>query len=193
MKTQNKGIDYSGPGATCNRNIKTGIRYGIIPQGDCMPEALDDIFTHGTDTDFEEYVQGAKDAIRNALSDYFSDYKHGDRKTSKLDDAVESAFDAISDNLGDDYQGTGDCTRMEYTEDGYKLMTDSSGDLWVIESKFFTYAQFCSPCAPGACYLRNPCSPDDNQKAYCLGSDWFENDKAPYPIYSVETGELISI
>jgi len=31
-----KGIDYSGVGATCNRDLETGIRYGIIPQNDIL-------------------------------------------------------------------------------------------------------------------------------------------------------------
>jgi len=26
---------------------------------------------------------------------------------------------------------------------------------------------------------------------YCFGHDWFEDGKAPYPVYSVETGELV--
>jgi hypothetical protein len=26
-------------------------------------------------------------------------------------------------------------------------------------------------------------------KAYCLGHDWFDDGRAPYPVYSVETGE----
>jgi len=28
-------------------------------------------------------------------------------------------------------------------------------------------------------------------KTYCLGADWFENERAPYPVYSVATGELV--
>lgn len=188
MKT-NKGIDYSGPGTTCNRDTKTGIRYGIIPQNDASPEALDDIFTNGTDLGFEDYKQGVKDNLRKALSDYFHDYKRTSGN-SPLDCAVENAFDAISDNLGDSYDGS-DCARMELEQNGYKLMTDSSGDLWVMKSPFFTYAQFCSPCAPGACYLRNPVEPCESNKCYCLGADWFEDGKAPYPVYSVETGALV--
>ena len=34
--------------------------------------------------------------------------------------------------------------------------------------------------------------PHDN-RAYCLGHDWFDDNKAPYPVYSVETGrEIVS-
>lgn len=46
-----------------------------------------------------------------------------------------------------------------------------------------------APCAPGAGYLSNPCP--DGPKTYCFGHDWFENDVAPYPVYRVDTGELV--
>lgn len=29
-------------------------------------------------------------------------------------------------------------------------------------------------------------------KTYCVGHDWFEDGKAPYPVYSVATGELVA-
>jgi hypothetical protein len=63
------------------------------------------------------------------------------------------------------------------------------GDIFITKSPFYTLCQFCSPCAPGAGYLMNPC--EDGIKAYCFGHDWFEDGKAPYPVYSVETNALI--
>lgn len=51
-----------------------------------------------------------------------------------------------------------------------------------------TFAQFCSPCVPGA--GDSPLA--DGVKTYCLGHGWFEDGKAPYAVYSVATGELIS-
>lgn len=191
MTTQNKGIDY-GLGQA-NVNKQTGIRFGVIPQNALNPDAAEDIWQNGTDRDYEDYIEQVKANLRSSLSDYFSDHKWGDDKTSKLDDAVESAFDAISDGIGDAYQANGDCARMAYNSCGLHVQTDSSGDILVMESPFFTYAQFCSPCAPGACYLTNPLAePDENNKAYCLGHDWFDDNKAPYPVYSVATGELIN-
>ena len=79
-----------------------------------------------------------------------------------------------------------------YEEDGYACNSDEYGDIMICKSPFYTYAQFCSPCAPGACYLMNPLDePDENNKCYCFSHDGFEDSKAPYPVYSVETGELI--
>ena len=81
-----------------------------------------------------------------------------------------------------------------YYDDGETQAEQSADDvdIFVCKSPYFTYAQFCSPCAPGAGYLLNPLTePDPGNKAYCFGHDWFESGKAPYPVYSVETGELV--
>lgn len=67
-------------------------------------------------------------------------------------------------------------------------------DIFVVKSKFFTYARFCSPCAPGACDLSSFIEDDqpESNKCYCFGKDWFENEEnIPYDIYEVETGNLI--
>lgn len=170
----------------------TGIRFGVIGQNheSLNPDAVQDIWQHGTDLAFENYQTEVKQSIRNALSDYFSDMQWKDGTPSKLDNATENAFEAISDSLGDSYEGM-TSGPMLYEKDGFKIQSDET-DLWVLKSPYFTYAQFCSPCAPGACYLTNPLDePHAENKCYCLGSDWFEDEKAPYPIYSVETGELI--
>ena len=191
MTTTYAGIDY-GRGQT-NVNIQTGIRFGVIPSNSCNPDATEDIYQNGKDLDYEAYIDEAKAKLSQALSDYFNDYQHESGKPSKLDQAVGDAFKAISDDLSDRYEGTGDCTRMLYESDGYRIQTDGQGDLWVFESPFFTYAQFCSPCAPGACYLQNALDqPSEANKCYCLGHDWFDDYKAPYPVYSVETGELVN-
>lgn len=62
---------------------------------------------------------------------------------------------------------------------------------FVEKSPYFTKAVYCSPCAPGAADLDSPNK--DGVDCYCLGADFFDKDSpCPYPIYSVETGELIS-
>ena len=194
MKTTNyPGIDYAA-GQPVNRNLETGLRYGIIPSHSVNPDALEDIYSNGTDEDFETFKSEVKKALRGALSDYFSDYKRSTGDSS-LDAAVENAFDAISDDLN--CESTGDCTRCSYESDGYKLQSASDGamqNLWVLESPYFTYAQFCSPCAPGACYLNSPLGePAEANKCYCLGHDWFNADSpCPYPVYSIKTGELVT-
>jgi hypothetical protein len=67
-----------------------------------------------------------------------------------------------------------DCEPLSYFCDTEDLKAECSTDTYEItiyHSKYFTYAQFCSPCCPGACNL------DHNQ--------------APYPIYEVATGKRV--
>jgi hypothetical protein len=87
-------------------------------------------------------------------------------------------------------------------DDGsYKASCEPCGDIFVMKSPYFTYAQFCSPCAPGACHLMNPLDtvcfvledsePIADNKCYCFGHDWFDDNKAPYQVFSVRTGKLV--
>ena len=79
-----------------------------------------------------------------------------------------------------------------FEDEEYYAECGEDGDIFVMKSPYFTYAQFCSPCAPGAVHLENPLSePDPNNKGFCLGHKWFEEEVAPYPVYSVKTGELV--
>lgn len=81
----------------------------------------------------------------------------------------------------------------KYDREGYNAFQSADDtDIFIERSPYFTYAQFCSPCAPGACYLRNHLEEmHEDNRAYCFGHDWFEDGKAPYPVFSVATGELV--
>lgn len=173
MKTDYNGIDY-GLGKT---NADTnGVRYGVISQHSINPDALEDIY-NGENLSFQYYQEEVKKAIRSALEDYVS--KH------QLEGAVESAFDAVEQEVSDNYQSDED--QYRYEKDGYVIETSSLG-LMILKSPFFTYAQFCSPCVPGAGNLDSPlyemATPN---KTYCLGPDWFEDNKCPYTVYPLET------
>lgn len=65
----------------------------------------------------------------------------------------------------------------------YQAECGESGDIFIIKSPYYTFAPFCSPCIPGACYLMSSC--EGGEKAYCFDHDWFDDEKAPYPIYRV--------
>lgn len=180
MKTAYKGINYAGfTGA--NRNPKTGIRYGVIPANDVGQSWFD-----SSEADYGEpsCPKCGNKANKARKSDY-----HCPRCKYHFD----------SDEAYRD-------TPVAFTLMDGQYKAQQSGedyDIFILDSPYFTYAQFCSPCAPGACYLLNPLlSPEvtcerakeiwaDN-RAYCFGHEWFEDGKAPYPVYSVETGELIS-
>ncbi len=181
MKTD-PGIDY-GLGLS-NVDEKTGIRFGVIHMNDLSCYAMDDIFTHGEDVGFQamkdELISSLASSIKSAVDDY-----------GRLsDDAAECMAREIIDS--DDYEWR-ECDSSgpyEYDAEGVSIRTMSdNSELFVLKSPYYTHCQFCSPCAPGAGYLMNPCP--DGPKTYCLGHDWFEDNKAPYPVYSVETGELV--
>jgi hypothetical protein len=175
-ETNYAGIDY---GRGISNVSESGIRYGVISQHSVDLNASDCIWSNGRDLSYEAFLDEVKAKLRSALDDYFS----GDALTSAVDDA----FEAVSDNLGDDYHA--DSSRMLYEQDGYKITT-SETELWVLNSPFYTFAQFCSPCAPGAGNLDSPCS--DGPKTFCLGPDWFDDNKAPYPVYSVKDNTLVN-
>lgn len=172
------GIDYSGGTA----NFETGIHFGIIPinklndhawesfEGDygepTCPKCGQDPKVVGTNEDAED-VPGDCDSeyyCPNCSYGFDSDEAYGE----------EPIF-------------------WNCTDDDYKAFVDSSNDTWVLKSPYYTFAQFCSPCAPGACYLLDPCEGyvDSPNKCYCFGTDWFEDNRPPYPVYRVDNSECI--
>ena len=221
------GIDY-GCGRT-NTDMETGIRFGVIPAhdlgdawyesaegdygppccGECgneaidlngeneMPFDLDDLKTVRQDGMFikhdvlripKEYREEC--GSRKEWHDEGRDYAClGCARSFDSEDAWVDEGPAYGHNLDDGeykaHQGNDDC------------------DIFILRSNFYTRAQFCSPCAPGAAYLRN--YEEDGPKAYCFAPDWFrpwdddqvtgeyngEKTSCPYPVWRVEDDELI--
>ncbi len=166
------GIDYSLGQSNVDSN--TGIHYGVISQHSVNPDALNDIFTQGEDIQFAE-----------SLKEYLANAKIENEK-----DGTEFDEDAATQDFADGYESDGGLNDYLYEQDGYKLTGCLDSDLFVLRSPFYTFAQFCSPCVPGSGNLDSPC--ETGPKTYCLGHDWFEDNKAPYAVYSVETGEIIN-
>lgn len=175
----NPGIDY-GMGQT-NIDKKTGIRFGVISMN-----ALNEFAWEEFEPD---YGEPTCPKCGCAIQDY-----------SELED--DSEYEEYHECSCADYfcadcliiLGTDEALAEEpicyiLDKDGYKAAIDSSNDVFLTRSPYFTYAQFCSPCAPGAGHLEHPC--ENGIKTYCLDKTWFENNKAPYPVYSVATGELV--
>ena len=74
-------------------------------------------------------------------------------------------------------------------DDRYQVARCLDYNLFVLKSPYFTHAMFCSPCVPGAGDLNNPVK--DGVRTYCLGHEWFDEEKAPYPVFSVKTGREV--
>lgn len=173
--TTYKGIDYT-MGGSINRDNDADIRYGVIPVNAVLSAWCEDSEANYPCDDCEAYD------VENACC-------------SQDDTECEPTAHSIEN-------GT------------YTASAGTDGDIFIIKSKYYTYAQFCSPCAPGACYLLNPLDMTDDEvahancrvpisnpsefldnKCYCFGHDMFwdtETERAPYPVYSVETGELVT-
>lgn len=163
MKTDYEGIDY-GMGATNIDN--SGIRYGVINQSHVLQAWADEsepFYGVAYCSECDNKISIDMDRCPKCLKD------------------IEDEFD-YAEPIGFFYEG-----------DGYIAESDSYGDIFIAKSPYYTYAQFCSPCAPGACYLGNPLeTPDENNKCYCFGHDWFEDGVAPYDVYDITTGEIIT-
>lgn len=176
----NVGIDY-GMGRT-NRDPSNGIRYGVISQGSVGQAWYDE-----AEADYgKPTCPKCGNEVESLRPDYDGDlddleqYGHGcaDYVCSVCAHTLDS-----SDCYGDEPIG------WNYDADGYVLTDCLDSDIMVIKSPFYTRAQFCSPCVPGAGNLDS--SDEDGAMTYCLGHDWFEDGVAPYPVYSVETNELV--
>lgn len=165
------GIDY-GFGRT-NIDTTTGIRYGVISQHSLSGDALNDL---------EGYYGEA--TCPTCL------------RTENLYDPDDERIEDEDWNEGKDYACAGckkcywseevfseECLGLTYSDAEYQIDSCLDSDLIVTKSPYYTFAQFCSPCVPGAGNLNDPMA--EGVKTYCLGSDWFEGGVAPYPVYRV--------
>lgn len=188
MKTDYAGIDY-GMGKT-NVDSKSNIRYGVINQNEVLQAWADSSESwYGDPTcpkcgnEVKEFSAHMKEYAIDDDS-IFDEWEHNEHE---CDDYICPDCEYIFGNesaFGDEPHS------FEYSGDGYQCsQSGDDGDIFILKSPYFTYAQFCSPCAPGAGYIMNPC--ETGPKTYCFGPDWFDDEKAPYPVYSVETGELV--
>lgn len=172
MKTDYRGIDY-GMGTT-NIDKENGIRYGVIPQHEVLQAWCDSSEGNYGQPDISDCdcpECGHNDGGQYEWGNNLCCEECGHSWEIEFPDFCEPISHYVDDG---EYQAQcgGDDT-----------------DIFIIKSPYYTRAQFCSPCAPGACYLTNPC--DEGERAYCFGHDWFEGGKAPYPVYRVADDSLV--
>lgn len=173
-----RGFDY-GRGLT-NCDHATGIRNGVIAAHD-----IGEVWYEASELCYPDYTPEQVDCPTCEGSGELLTEDGADGETCECWNCDGAGHVDDDDDYGDNLESCG----SEYNKYGYVAACGECGDIFVMKSPFFTRAQFCSPCAPGACYLMNPC--EDGERAYCFGHDWFEGRKAPYPVYSVATGELV--
>lgn len=175
------GIDY-GLGQT-NVDKSNGIRFGVISANkvDYWDDAPDVDAYYG-EPHCPKCGNGVVDLATDDSEDFedFEDAEGGCNEHACK--SCEQFYDS-SEVYGDEVQA------FVYKSEGY--LAHCSGDdrdIFVEKSPFYTRCDFCSPCAPGAGYLT---SEGDDCKAYCFGVDWFEDGKAPYAVYRVDTNECV--
>ena len=157
-----------------NVDPKTGIRYGVISQ-------------HSVGEQWYENAEpeyGTPEEITCPECELEiwagSNTKWGDEITCpECGQLVEVQIPDMTEPAGWSYEG-----------EGYKLSDCLDTDIFVLDSPYYTFAQFCSPCVPGAGNLDTPL--EGGVKCYCLGHDWFESNEAPYPVYRVSDNTLVN-
>jgi hypothetical protein len=166
METVYQGIDYGMKQS--NIDVSSGIRYGVISQNECL--------------DF--WAETSEAYYGSPHCPYCGGELKKDKEYQRCPHCRKSLVDESL--YGDD-------PISYYIDDEtYTAESDDYGDIFICKSPYITYAQYCSPCAPGACYLMNELSEKClNNRAYCFGHDCFDNNKAPYRVYSVKTGKEI--
>lgn len=166
-----RGIDYADPRSQVNRDPETGIRYGII--------SLHSLNEYAFESFEPEY-----DAACPACGEDWPE----DTQPHRTEDGYGANCPACDAFVRDGEEYADEPSRNVCDDGEYQALLDDSSEVWVFKSPYFTRAAFCSPCAPGACYLASPC--DDGERCYALGHEWFDGT-APYPVYSVATGLLV--
>lgn len=190
--TNYAGIDYSL--GRSNYNTETGIHFGVISMNSVSPECTNDFEPEYGEPHCPKcgnVVIYSSDAVFN-LHDLQNDGKDTDWFDQKDYTCIPCETCYWSDAVyPDESQG------FTYDSDGYKLADCLDNDIFILESPYYTFAQYCSPCVPGAGNLDSPFDPTDgNQnapKTYCLGPDWFDADNPmPYCCYSVADNSEVS-
>lgn len=170
------GIDYSA--GLANRDIKTGMRYGVIHSSSLPAWFWETVQSEGSDLDYEDAMEVLRDEIKGALKSALSDYS--------VTADYESLTQDVLDSIEVEYESTGDCTRYRYESENKDLIfeTTSDGSIFVLKSPFYALCAYCSPCAPGAGDLES----EGSVKAYCLPTDWFndgDGNTAPYTAHNL--------
>ncbi len=168
-------IDY-GMGRT-NIDMETGIRYGVISQNEVLQAWAE----------LSEAYYGKPDEVECPECGFEDQAPKGAEWGHKM--KCSKCLEEFEIELGD----FADPVSHYYDNDGYSCECGEDGDIFVMKSPYYTYGPFCSPCAPGAVYLANAADYDETSgvKGYCLGHDFFEDNKAPYKVFDVVTNEEV--
>lgn len=168
----NAGIDY-GFGRT-NIDNETGIRFGVISQHSVSQAWCDNSELLYPDPVCPNCGGAVRSLAPDDDLDALEQFERG--CADYICDACKLTADS-ADCIGDESIGS------EIDDGEYKAVDCLDSDIMILKSPFYTKADFCSPCVPGAGDLNS--ENEDGVKAYCFGHDWFDEGKAPYRVFSV--------
>ena len=188
------GIDY-GNGAT-NMDQETGIRFGVIPQNDVLQSWAD-----SCEPDYGEPTCSRCGNVAQPIDDAPEEYE-------TLDDWTDNGGDYCCPDCRYSFEQDEACgdEPIAWNLDDGEYVAQQGGDdcdIFVTYSPYFTLGPFCSPCAPGAIYLRD--GSGEGNMAYCFAPDWLDcfDDSSkrgeyngcatscPYPVFRVDNGECV--
>ncbi len=179
-----KGTDYGS--GQINIDPVTGIRFGVVPVNDVIQ-----VWGDESEPEYGDPTCPKCGEVANTIDlapenydeipgwkDNGTDYTCNDCKyTFDSDEAYDEALCGwkIDEN-----------TFLVYR--AYQSHDDSN--IFITKSPYYTFANYCNPCAPGAGYLRQPIG--DGARTYCFGHDWFEGNVALYPIFRVDDNSYVA-
>ena len=177
------GIDY-GLGLS-NVDKDTGIRYGVISAntvGQAWYDAAEPEYGN------PHCPKCGNETCASDSDSLPQDAEWMDGKDQACADCQETFWN--DECFPDEAQG------YSFEDSEYTLTDCLDNDIFVLKSPYYTYAQFCSPCVPGAGNLDTPMDGEDGAKCYALGHEWFwdtDEKRAPYRVFRVsDDAEIIS-
>ncbi len=162
--------DY-GNGKT-NIDLTTGIRYGVIHPNDVSG----DWFSRFTP------VYPEPDSVNCPKCDEINEWSGRNWGDDVACEYCEHEYTLEMPDCMDPI-------RYVYEANGIKAKASPERDIFVTKSPYVTQAPFCSPCAPGACYLMRATTYGEHggEFCYCLPQECFDDDKAPYRVFDTKT------
>ena len=177
------GIDY-GLGKA-NVDPDTGIRYGVISINSLHEFIHDELEPEYGDPTCPKCGDGVQESSFG--KDYYCE------SCASLDEIEPTRENLEPYTFYSDECFSDECVGLTLNEVGkHQYSAHSAFDgacLFLTKSSYYTFAKFCSPCAPGAGDLDNPI--EDGVKTFCFGPSMFTDDKAPYPVYRVSDDSLV--
>jgi hypothetical protein len=176
METIAAGIDYST--GLENRNMETGIHYGVISQNECLQAWADNS---------EAFYAPCCPSCGNKIAETFQNILEAIEEAENKDAVYHCP--SCNEELGQNDFDFAEASSYYIDDDEYSAEAGDDGDIFITRSPYYTRCRYCSPCAPGAGYIM-----DQDKlgiKTYCFGHDFFEDGKAPYKVYSVKTNRIV--